>query len=238
MPKRNRQHRSRHFSSLTAAEVCESRMLLSAVNGTTLDSTGTDTSELVPESIHEADTDTVIDWNNVFNDVIVADTDTQNPGYASRSMAMMNIAIYDAVAIAGGRSNDTFYDYDQHVRTAGNISAEVAASQAAYTVLSSLYPEQQAILDASLEAILSDLPATGQLSASLSVGTQIGNTVIAERADDGSDAVVSYTYSDEVGAFQADPLNPDVPVWGLAGAKSTPSPLIRQRALLRRPLRL
>ncbi|MCR9198584.1 MAG: hypothetical protein NXI04_08080 [Planctomycetaceae bacterium] len=218
MSKRHRQsRRNRHhnLNQLPAAEVCESRTLLSAVNGTTLDAAQTQTSsELVPASINEEGTDAVIDWNNVFNDVIVADTDSQNPGYASRSMAMMNIAIYDAVAIASGRSNDTFYDYSGSLQAAGSVSAEVAASQAAYTVLSSLYPEQQAILDASLHAILADLPAGANQSAGRSLGAAIGNQVLAERADDGSDAVVSYTYSDEVGAFHADPLNPDVPVWG------------------------
>lgn len=218
MPKRHRQsrrNRNRNHNQLPAAEVCESRTLLSAVNGTTLDASQAQaSSELVPASIYEDGTDAVIDWNNVFNDVIVADPDSQNPGYASRSMAMMNIAIYDAVAIASGRSNDTFYDYSGSLPAFGNVSAEVAASQAAYTVLSSLYPEQQAILDASLSAILADLPAGGNVSASRSLGAAIGNQVLTERADDGSDAVVSYTYSDEVGAFQADPLNPDVPVWG------------------------
>lgn len=214
MSKRRRKN-ARTQDSVVAAEVCESRTLLSAVNGTAVDATSSESSSaLVPDSIYEEGTDTVIDWNNVFNDVIVADTDTQNPGYASRSMAMMNIAVYDAVAIASGRSNDTFYDYDLSGSGGGSLNADVVASQAAYTVLSSLYPAQQDILDASLAAILADLPASGSLSASLEVGSAIGSQVLAERADDGSDAVVSYTYSDEVGAFQADPLNPDVPVWG------------------------
>jgi hypothetical protein len=128
---------------------------------------------------------------------------------------MLNLAIYDAVAVAtNGSEAETFYDYDIKLRRNAGISAEVAASQAAHTVLSSLYPDQQDRLDAFLETSLSSVRTDGSFRESLEVGTEIGNEILAIRANDGSDVTSEYTYTDEAGYYQADPLNPDVPAWG------------------------
>ncbi|WP_417736956.1 dockerin type I domain-containing protein [Rosistilla oblonga] len=160
--------------------------------------------------------DVVLQWNDLFGELLADSVENQNPGYASRSMAMLNLAIYDAVAIGeNGSDAETFYEYDLSVAT-DDITTEVAASQAAYTVLSSLYPDQQATLDVFLETSLAGYENDANFSDSLTLGTEIGNQILANRADDGSDTVVDYTYSDAVGSFQADPLNPDVPVWGPA----------------------
>jgi len=158
--------------------------------------------------------DVVLQWNDLFGDLLVADEVNQNPGYASRSMAMLNLAIYDAVTIASGDLDDTFYDYAIDLDSASNVSAEVVASQAAYTVLSSLYPNQQAMIDSFLLNSLESSGSSEDTAASVALGTAIGNLILAERANDGSDAVVSYAYTEELGYFQADPLNPDVATWG------------------------
>ncbi len=158
--------------------------------------------------------DVVLGWNNLFNELLVDDEVTQNPGYASRSMAMLNLAIYDAVSIASGNAENTFYDYETSIGPNANINLEVAASQAAYTVLSALYPDQQGTIDSYYGGILDDLRQNSVNSDSLTLGTEIGNAILAERANDGSDAVVEYTYVEGIGYFYADPLNPDVPVWG------------------------
>lgn len=44
--------------------------------------------------------------------------------------------------------------------------------------------------------------------------TEIANEVLAIRADDGLDTITEYSYADKIGSIQADPINPDVPVWG------------------------
>lgn len=158
--------------------------------------------------------DVVLDWNNLFNELLVADEVTQNPGYASRSMAMLNLAIYDSVAIASGQSNNTFYDYSLDVGRSANLNAEVVATQAAYTVLSGLYPNQQTMIDSYYESVIAGHRRNMANSVSLAVGAEIGSEVLAARANDGSDAVVEYSFTDEIGYFQADPLNPNVAVWG------------------------
>ena len=50
----------------------------------------------------------------------------------------------------------------------------------------------------------------------MTLGSEIGNTILAIRANDGFDVMGEYEYSDELGSFQPDPLNPDVPAWGPA----------------------
>jgi len=175
----------------------------------------TESDELETAETVAAESDVVLEWNDLFGDLLVADEINQNPGYASRSMAMLNVAIYDAVTLASGDSAGTFYEYGAAVLDlASGVSAEVAASQAAYTVLSSLYPDQQAMIDSFASSIFSTVAEDTETEAGIAVGNEVGNTVIAKRADDGSDVIVDYTYTDEVGYFQADPLHPDVPVWG------------------------
>lgn len=173
----------------------------------------TDNDEVSSES-----SDVVLTWNELFGETLAdAEAPLQTPGYASRSMAMLNLAIYDAVGIAtDGAEANTFYDYPVDLTGNTGLSAEIAASQAAYTVLSGLYPEQQETLDAFLQASLAGTENDRKTDASLTLGSEIGNTILAIRANDGSDVVAEYEYTDEVGYFQPDPLNPEVQAWGPA----------------------
>lgn len=229
-------HRRNQTTSINATIAqLEERLLLSAVTfssdndaddittATLLDETSstadTQSSAVVDSSGSAdeiaADADVILAWNDFFGELLVADETNQNPGYASRSMAMLNLAIYDAVQVASGDFGNTFYDYSGDIlRVDSGISAEVAASEAAYTVLSSLYPDQQAAIDAFRDSVLAGQQSDARTAASLELGTRIGDAVIAARAEDGSGSVVAYTFQAGVGYFQADPLNPDVPVWG------------------------
>lgn len=189
-------------------------------NGVSLLATNTSETNGIPSIEGERaeytdDSDAVLEWNNLFNELLLADEVNQNPGYASRSMAMFNLAIYDAVTIATGSFDDTFYEYGEEVlRNTSRVSAELAASEAAFTVLSALYPDQQDLIGDFRDSMLTSYSRHTDIEASLSVGTMIGNQILEARSDDGSDAVVEYTFTEGVGYFQADPLNPDVPVWG------------------------
>lgn len=215
----------RRFSrrSQNSYELLEARKLLAADvagdNGVLPDVETEPTALMVVEARHGGEQisqseDVVIAWNNLFNDLLVLDTTNQNPGYASRAMAMLNLAIYDAVNIAGGSSSDTFYDYDVPETSRTRISVNITASQAAYTVLSDLYSDHQATIDAFHDSLINNERNRGSMDASIDLGTEIGNTIIDARANDGSSDVIKYDYDASVGSFQADPLNPDVPVWG------------------------
>ncbi|MEM1071052.1 MAG: dockerin type I domain-containing protein [Planctomycetota bacterium] len=174
-------------------------------------------------AVSEQSSDVVLEWNALFNDLLVnSEADIQNPGYASRAMAMLNLGIYDAVALASGNGEDTFYTYETELDPEARLKTDVVASQAAYTILSSLYSDQQETIDEFLNSLRSGGRPDAATDASVELGTEIGNTILAARANDGSDAVVDYTYIDEPGYFQPDPLNPDVAVWGPAWGEVDP----------------
>ena len=195
----------------------ENRQLLAADIGLSPDVMESGQVTETSSNVEDIAADVVLGWNNLFGELLVADSTNQNPGYASRSMAMMNLAIYDAVTLASGETDNTFYDYGEGIFGSNTrINAEVAASYAAHTVLESLYPDQQESIDAFLQNVIGGAQQNRRSSASVAMGTEIGNTILAARENDGSTDAVDYTYDNEVGYFQPDPLNPDVPVWGPA----------------------
>lgn len=159
--------------------------------------------------------DEVLDWNQFASEMIVTDTTVQNPGMVTRSLAMMNLAIYDSIATTSG--TQSFYSYDGSVTAlAGNASGQAAAIQSAYTVLSSIYGDQQATLDNYLSTSLAALGSGTQVTNGIQLGTQIGQAIIAERANDGYDAMVQYSPSNAPGSWQPDPVNPGQEAWGPA----------------------
>ena len=170
--------------------------------------------------------DVVLGWNNLFNEILVANEEKQNPGYASRAMAMLNLSIYDAVSLASGNSESAFYEYDEEVIQRSNSDKEVAASDAAYTVLSELYPEQQDMIDSYRDRVFSDqarnVDSDGNSSNNLGTGVIVGEQLLEARSKDGFDTIVDYEYKEGIGSFQPDPLNPDVPVWGPAWGSVQP----------------
>ncbi|MEM1110134.1 MAG: vanadium-dependent haloperoxidase [Planctomycetota bacterium] len=162
--------------------------------------------------------DVVLDWNALASGVLVDNESLQNPGAASRSMAMMNLAIYDSMALTGGLTGvPVFYDYSGFdTSSAGTASSEAAAAQAAYTVLSSIYGDQQATLDLGLNSTLAGIADGQAKTAGIDLGTQIGNAILAKRANDGYDTYVQYTPTYEPGHWQPDPINPGQEAWGPA----------------------
>lgn len=158
--------------------------------------------------------DTVLDWNRVASDVLRDNTSLQNPGMASRSMAMMNLAIYDAIAMTSP-GGTMFYDYGGgHASPGYTYSDKAAASQAAYTVLSGVYADQQATLDAALASSLSLIPNGQAKSDGVTLGAMIGQSILSRRANDGYDTMSQYMPSSDPGRWRSDPLNPGQEAWG------------------------
>ncbi|MEM6257654.1 MAG: phosphatase PAP2 family protein [Planctomycetota bacterium] len=158
------------------------------------------------------DDDVVLFWNSQFGDLVINSDGLENPGASSRAMAMMNLAIYDSVALSSG--TDAFYTYDTDFST-GDASSRVAASQAAYTVLSSIYGgTQQAKLDSLLEQSLGLFADGASKSDGISLGSQVADSIITKRSTDGYDTYVQYTPSGEIGRWGVDPVNPDQEAWG------------------------
>ena len=129
-------------------------------------------------------------------------------------MAMMNLAIYDSLAMTrvGGQ---TFYSYNG-LQPTTSASGTAAAATAAHAVLSAIYPDQQSALDASLAGSLSNISAGPAKQAGIALGASIGQSVVARRANDGYDSMIQYQPTNQVGHWQPDPLNPTQQAWGPA----------------------
>lgn len=158
--------------------------------------------------------DVVLDWNRVASDVTRDNTSLQNPGMVSRSMAMMNLAIYDALAMTSSGAT-TFYDYGSGHSSPGlGYSDNAAASQAAYTVMSGIYGDQQSQLDTALSTSLSLIPNSQAKNDGINLGTMIGQSILDRRANDGYDTMSQYMPTNAPGHWQSDPLNPGQEAWG------------------------
>lgn len=162
--------------------------------------------------------DVVVDWNKVMSEVVLADQTIQNPGMASRTMAMTNIAMYDAIN-GITRTHQSFY---QHEQPAGAAAPEPAAVQAAHCVLSGIYPAQQGLLDDRLSAALVAFPDDDVTAAGINFGNAVCTNVLAERASDGFDQMVAYMPIADIGHWQPDPLNPGQEAWGPEWGKIQP----------------
>ena len=131
-----------------------------------------------------ANADVVTDWNNAALDAIRAGNTP--PPVASRSLAILHAAIYDAV-------NGITRSHEQYlVPSAVSASASrlAAASGAAHQALANLFPARASNFDALHAAILATIPDGPQKNAGIGWGEFVANQILAARASDGSNAVI------------------------------------------------
>ncbi|HLB16586.1 MAG TPA: phosphatase PAP2 family protein [Burkholderiales bacterium] len=132
------------------------------------------------------------------------------PGRASRAMAIVHIAIFDAVnAIAGG-----YRSYTGLARAPDDASMDAAIAQAAHDTLVALYPSQQAALDALLAEDLGEIRARGaRVKANgIALGRRAAAAILARRASDGSQhpeprVGIDYITGDKPGEWRQDPIS-------------------------------
>jgi hypothetical protein len=166
--------------------------------------------------------DIVIEWNQIGSDTLVANVDKQNPGMASRTMAMLNLALYDGLAMVRSGGN-LFYDYGTgHTSPGYTASGTAAAAQAAYTVLSSIYPDQAQMLSARLASSMTSISDGVEKASGIALGTMIGQTIVQSRASDGFDSHVAYQPTSAPGHWQPDPIHPTQEAWGPDWGNVTP----------------
>ena len=130
--------------------------------------------------------DVISDWN----DTAIRAIKAVNPNalFGSRALAMTHVAQFDAVnAVAR-----CYQPYAADLSVPG-ASAEAAAAQAAYHVLTNLYPTQGPLLDAALSVSLAAVPGGQSKLAGIALGNATAAAVLALRANDGATAVVPYT---------------------------------------------
>jgi hypothetical protein len=130
------------------------------------------------------------------------------PGRSSRAMAIVHIAMFDAIdAVVGGYRSYT------SVAAPKGTSVDAAIAQAAHDTLVALYPSQYTALDSVLAVDLASVqnasPTT--LANGIDLGQRAAAAILAQRANDGSQFAeprmgIDYIASDAPGKWRQDPI--------------------------------
>ena len=155
--------------------------------------------------------DVVTDWNAAA--LAAIRSARPSPPVASRALAILHIAIYDAVNGVGRR----YQPYFVPSTVPASASIEAAAAAAAHRVLVALFPTGAAEFDLLLVRSLEQLRKGPQQAAGVEWGTKVAEQVLALRANDGWNATVEPSFNGFLGAWVPTPpafaayLNPQ---WG------------------------
>jgi membrane-associated phospholipid phosphatase len=143
-----------------------------------------DSTHEVPSASGE---DEVLVWNRIFNAAVLATTPAPNSLVTSRSAALVAAAVFDAVNGVDRR----YKPIHVTARAPSSTSARAAAIQAAYVMLSRLYPAQAGPLTAHRDASLGVLASGGDGDSPPSVlrgvhwGHAVAESIWAARQSDG-----------------------------------------------------
>jgi hypothetical protein len=156
--------------------------------------------------------DIVHDWNSVA--LAAIERNSTPPPMAARALAMMHVAIYDAVTAI----EPTHQAFRFYVPDSSTTSQEAAATQAAYRVLVQLFPADRDRFEDARTKSLAQIPEGAAKSAGIRLGDMVATRVIAWRSDDGSQRSLPYTPGTQPGEWR--PTPPDykpalLPGWSL-----------------------
>jgi hypothetical protein len=139
----------------------------------------------------------VIDWNATAYQAIKATDGYADPLNASRALAMMHLAMHDAVNAANPRYAS--YTYSERDSAADPAVAAVAA---AHDVLAALYPKQAVLLKAALDKSLVDAGSSTAATRGVALGKSVAAAVLQKRASDGSSTTVAYQEGSKPGEYR------------------------------------
>jgi len=130
------------------------------------------------------------------------------PCRTSRALAIVHIAIFDAVnAIAGG-----YKSYTGLSSARDDTSMDAAIAQAAHDTLVALFPSQRASFGERLDEDLSRIQDHREKGSGIDLGGRAAAAILALRANDGSQHAeprvgIEYITSDEPGRWRQDPIS-------------------------------
>jgi len=130
------------------------------------------------------------------------------PGRASRAMAIVHIAMFDALdAVVGG-----YTSYTGTQAAHGPMSADVAIAQAARDTLAALFPSQAPTFDAYLAEDLAAVNNAQQKANGIDLGHRAATAILMMRVNDGSQIPephigVDYFPSNLPGHWRQDPIS-------------------------------
>jgi hypothetical protein len=139
----------------------------------------------------------VLDWSTHTRSALVTATNNLDPLVATRTLAMVHLAMHDAINAADRQ-------YQPYTFTTRDSSAHpvAAAASAAHRVLVNLFPAQAADLDAKFTASLADVPDGLGETRGVALGDQAANALLQRRANDGSANALGYAPSSGPGKYQ------------------------------------
>ena len=130
------------------------------------------------------------------------------PGRASRAMAIIHIAMFDALDAVVGR----YTSYTGTHASPGPMSVDAAIAQAAHDTLAAMFPSQTPTFDAYLAEDLSAIRNAHQKANGIDLGQRTAAAILAMRVNDGSQVPdptlgVDYFTSDQPGHWRQDPVS-------------------------------
>jgi hypothetical protein len=131
------------------------------------------------------------------------------PGREAKALAIVHIAMFDAVNAATGQRFRSYSGVPAVPRPAG---LNVAIAQAAHDTLVKLWPAQTATFDTLLAADLDEFPDGDLKSRGIALGKRAAAAILARRADDGSAQAdplmdIEYIPGTRPGEWRQDPVS-------------------------------
>jgi hypothetical protein len=145
------------------------------------------------------------------------------PGRASRAMAIVHIAVFDAVNAIAGR----YQSYTGLPRAHAGTSMQAAIAQAAHDTLAALFPSQAAHFDDQLAADLASNKNGRGKTDGIDLGQRAAAAILAMRTSDGSQRPepkfgIDFFPSDEPGKWRQDPISKNPTALGAFWGEVTP----------------
>jgi len=165
--------------------------------------------------------DPVIAWNQTLVGILGTPGTQPATIHATRSLAILHAAIYDAV----DSIEHTSAPYAISIKAPRKADPTAAAAAAGYTVLTGLYPSQQETISSEFNSLLSAVPNGYHKYEGVRTGEAVASALLALRADDGSSLPQpTFTPGTQPGDYQLTPPAFAQPVF-------TQWPLVRPFAL-------
>ncbi|HEX8918472.1 MAG TPA: phosphatase PAP2 family protein, partial [Chloroflexota bacterium] len=146
----------------------------------------------------------VLDWNTTAIQLVSAAQ--QNPIAALRTMAMVHVAIYDAVQAISTAPSRGFTGYTvDGARLYGvdpQSSLESASAAAARTVLLGLFPDKRSDIDAAYATSIAHVPDTATRQEGILIGDWVAVQILRWRSSDHSNRPDDYNQPVRPGIFQ------------------------------------
>lgn len=155
--------------------------------------------------------DMVLKWNDVA--LVAIRVDKTPPPVAARNLAIMHLAIYDAVMAI----ERTHQPYLVDLSATPGTSREAAAASAAHRTLVALYSCERDSFDKILAGCWLEIPAGPGRDNGAALGNYVAERILEARCNDGSAETGKYTLKANLGAWRSTaPFFKDalLPEWG------------------------